>query len=113
MYRVRALLICIVVIASTLVSNTGVATAAVWHSYSAAYEKSAGLGYTGVAGTRADRSVSGLDMSGCSQFFVGQPVYQTEWVNISAGNWLEFGTGHQCGDTMRYWYWGYGFNNTW
>ena len=59
--------------------------------------------------------VVGQPADGCSSPFTGTPVYQTQWVNITADglNWREIGTGHQCNDTYRYWYWGYGSNGTW
>jgi hypothetical protein len=46
---------------------------------------------------------------------MGDPVYQSEWLNITsdAKNWLELGTGHQCADTLRWWYWGYGYAGQW
>jgi hypothetical protein len=37
------------------------------------------------------------------------------WVNLNSpfADWLEFGTGHQCNDTYRYWFWGYGEQGIW
>lgn len=40
-----------------------------------------------------------------AQPFAGTPVYQTMWASYHDGyNW-EMGTGHQCNDTFRYWFW--------
>ncbi len=58
----------------------------------------------------------GQPSDGCAvPFTATTPVYQSQWINITSDglNWREIGTGHQCDDTLRYWYWGYGANGTW
>jgi hypothetical protein len=30
-------------------------------------------------------------------------------ITADADNWLEIGSGHQCGDGYRYWFWGLGY----
>jgi hypothetical protein len=59
--------------------------------------------------------VSGQESTGCSSPYAGNPVYETAWLLITsdAQNWDEMGVGHQCNDTYRYYYWGYGENGTW
>ena len=89
--------------------------ASAFHGYSWAADTSQAGIYTGVSTTRLDRTVFDQASDGCSTYFTGSPVYQTEWIYITsdAQNWLELGTGHQCGDTLRYWYWGYGYGGAW
>lgn len=57
--------------------------------------------------------MSGIPSTGCSSPYTGNPVHQTQWIIINSGSWREIGTGHQCNDTYRYWFWGYGLNGTW
>jgi len=64
--------------------------------------------YTGVKAYRVDEAVSGQPSDGCSVPISGTPVYQPIWVINYDTSWKELGTGHQCNDTYRYWYWGYG-----
>lgn len=90
------------------------ATHVAGHGYSVA-EETTGGGFTGVHVYRVDQTVQGQPFTGCSSPFQGKPVYQTQWVIITgdALNWRELGTGHQCNDSYRYWFWGYGSNGTW
>lgn len=84
-----------------------------FHRYSQGDENS-GAGFTGLKSNRVDRSMTGLPSDGCSSPYSGHPVYQTQWVMDDAGQtWREIGTGHQCNDTYRYWFWGYGLNGAW
>jgi hypothetical protein len=71
--------------------------------------------YRGVAVTRWDNTMRGIPNDGCtiSRPFDGHPMYQTQWVIVGDDDWIELGTGHQCNDTFRYWFWGYGFNGGW
>lgn len=34
-------------------------------------------------------------------------------ITSNGQNWIELGTGHQCADALRYWYWGYGYQGDW
>jgi hypothetical protein len=88
--------------------------AAATHRYSTATETS-GSSFTGVATTRINQHVSGLPQTGCSAYYTGNPVYQTQWVILSdtADDWHEIGTGHQCGDANHYYFYGYGLNSVW
>lgn len=83
-----------------------------FHRYSIARETSR-PGYLGIEVTRWDNTMRGIPNDGCSQPISGQPMYQTEYVAVDNNNWMELGTGHQCNDTFRYWYWGYRFNGNW
>jgi hypothetical protein len=83
----------------------------VFHQYSIGRENT-GSGFTGAHTWRLDRPVSGLPNTGCSFAYTGNPVYQPIWAtdpSPSHLSWREVGTGHQCGDNFRYWYWGYGY----
>lgn len=85
-----------------------VTLAITFHSYSVGRETT-GSGFTGVRSNRYDMAVSDIPDTGCGAPFTGSAVYQTEWVASGDGlNWREIGTGHQCHDTYRYWYWAYG-----
>lgn len=86
-----------------------------FHGYSAARETSSAGHYTGVATTRLDRTVFFQPNTGCTSHFSGDVVFQSEWIVITSDsqNWLELGTGHQCSDTFRYWYWGFGYGGIW
>lgn len=112
----RRLRICleasILALSAALIGSTNVAA---FHNYSVAADNLAGFPYAGTAQTRYDDSVGQIPGGGCSAPFSGTPVYQTEWVYISSdgANWEEIGTGHQCYDTYRYWYWGYGLAGVW
>lgn len=90
------------------------ATAADFHGYSVAGEVT-GDGFTGVSVRRIDQSISGIPSVSCSSPFGIDPVYQAQWVYASADqqSWKELGTGHQCNDQYRYWYWGYGVAGEW
>lgn len=86
-----------------------------FHGYSTATESTLASGFTGVGLSRPNRAVSGLPQTGCSQYFTGDPVYQTQWVILTsdASNWQELGTGHSCGDANHWYFWGYGVNGVW
>jgi hypothetical protein len=94
--------------------NAGTGTAFAFHEYSQADESGFVNHYTGLSVTRPDRSVDQAS-TGCSSYYSGNPVYQTQWVLITsdAQNWLELGTGHQCADAKRFWFWGYGYLGDW
>lgn len=87
-----------------------------FHRYSVAYETSFPGAFTGVSVVRDDVGLH-TQGNGCFMPFSGTPVYQTQWVILpSTGggqNWMEIGTGHQCSDLFRYWFWGYGFDGLW
>jgi len=95
-------------------SSPSTSPLATWHNYSIAIESTSGS-FTGVASTRQDVPVGSQPSTGCdATYFSGNPVYQTQWVDDADGaNWLELGTGHQCADTKRYWYWGYALGGVW
>lgn len=85
-----------------------------FHGYSVGQETSYAGEYAGLGVTRVDRAVDGQANTGCGDYFTGNPVYQTQWVSLPGpGDWIEVGTGHQCGDTKRYWFWGYGQGGDW
>ena len=91
--------------------------AAAFHSYSEVGETTGGSHFTGVGGTRLDQAMSGIpdDFASCDTLFAGYPVYQTQWVILTADakNWHELGTAHQCADRFRAWFAGYGQNGAW
>lgn len=103
-----------VFVLSLLMVAPNPAYAAAFHGYAVAKETT-GDGYTGVSDVRIDRAVSGQASDGCLGHFAGTPVYQTEWVIFTdlPQAWMELGTGHQCADTLRCWYWGYGEDGSW
>lgn len=72
------------------------------------------LPYRGItrSGLRSGRESA---QAGCEAHYTGNPVYQTQWMLITsnAQNWIELGTGHQCSDTLGYWFWGYGYLGDW
>lgn len=90
------------------------AQAAQFHSYSHVTEDSRTNEFTGLSVTRIDRAVEQAT-TGCDAFYSGNPIYQTQWVFITqnAQNWIELGTGHQCNDRDRFWFWGYGYQGDW
>lgn len=95
----------------------GGGTTSPFHGYSVARENSEGS-YTGVISSRPDAAInwSGQTSEGCSAWYSGRPVYQTQWVIISTSggiSWIELGTGHQCNGGVEYWFWGYGYQGTW
>lgn len=107
------------VFATAVILGIAVATptrtdAAAAHIYSTATETS-GSGFTGVATVRINQHVNGLPQDGCSEYYTGHPVYQTQWVILSstADDWHEIGTGHQCGDANHFYFYGYGLNIVW
>ncbi len=83
-------------------------SAAGFHQYAHAWDNSAGsTAYTGLSVYRPDVTISGIPSDGCSSPITGTPVYQTEWLYALSPAYLELGTGHQCGDSFAYWFWGY------
>ncbi len=77
-------------------------------------------GYHGVATTRSEAlSITGLPTAypACVQSYSSSPVYTTQWLNMNGAavdsNAMEIGTGHQCANNYRYWYWGYQWGTTW
>jgi len=93
---------------SLLVSLALWQSASAFHKYSSAWENTPSeIPFTGVNEVRNDVSISGIPNDGCSTPITGTPVYQPEWVvqTSNSDTWTELGTGHQCGDTFRYWYW--------
>lgn len=102
------------VLTGALLTTASPAHAVGFHSYSYVQEHTRGSIYTGLGVTRPDRSVNfGGSPTGCSTYYSGNPVYQTQWVSVGTGDWLEIGTGHQCNDTLRWWFFGYGSNSDW
>lgn len=70
--------------------------------------------YRGVSVLRWDNTMANIPLDGCGGHFQGHPMLQTQWVIIGGtGNWIEIGTGHQCDDAVRYWFWGYGYQGAW
>ena len=79
--------------------------ATTFHQYSHAWENSGT--YTGQSNTRLDKATTaGPYGAGCGGPYQGAPVYQTMWAHRPGGSNFELGTGHQCHETMVYWYWG-------
>jgi hypothetical protein len=85
------------------------ASASGFHEYATAFETS---GNSGMYSTHIVQGVSNQASDGCSTPYSGTPVYETEWLlfNSNATTWDEVGVGHQCNDSYRYFYWGYGYN---
>lgn len=113
--RVRATLTVATIVLVAIVVAPSAAWAQEFHGYSVAVELSAGRDYSAVGSIRGEGAVANLPLDGCIYHFTGHPVYDTEWILITADalNWVELGTGHQCGDTFRYWFWGRGVNGNW
>ena len=82
-----------------------------FHDYSHAWESSST--YQGMDNNRVDQAVAGLPNANCSSPYGATVVYETMWYQTSPGNNFELGTGHQCQDQYRYWYWGFSVNGTW
>lgn len=89
------------------------ASSLAFHKYSIALETNH-TQLTGTQNTRVDKHVV-VANTGCSAYYSGNPIYQTQWVLITddAQNWVEFGTGHQCSNNKVYWFMGYGYNGSW
>lgn len=105
---------CLVALMALIVSLSVVkAEAAGFHAYSIAGDTNHTY-YTGTQNTRVDKHVV-VANTGCSAYYTGNPIYQTQWVLLSddAKNWMEFGAGHQCADDKVYWYMGYGTAGAW
>lgn len=113
--RTRALVSALAIsFSAALATAGGSAVASAFHQHSIARENT-GSGFTGVQVTRVDKAVTGQPSDGCDGPYRGSPVYQTQWVilNSAGTTWRELGTGHQCNDNYRYWFWGYGVDGTW
>jgi len=93
----------------TILSDGAHATHDGFHRYSGGGENNAGAD-RGIEVTRWDNSMAGIPNDGCANPISGHPMYQTQWL-ITGTGWIEIGTGHQCNDTNRYWFWGYGNPN--
>lgn len=79
-------------------------------NYSHAWENTGG-NFQGMSNYRTDRAVSGLPSNYCSSPYGYDVVYQPMWFAVAgSGNNFELGTGQQCNDTYRYWYWGLSVN---
>jgi hypothetical protein len=113
-WRVRFAFVSVIAVAIALSPGTA-AQAAAFHGYSVGRENTGGSGFTGLQVTRTTTAVTGLPNDGCTGHYTGTPVYQTSWLIITADaqNWDEIGIGHQCNDTNRYQFWGYGENGSW
>lgn len=82
-----------------------------FHGYSYARESSRGHTYVGVSVVRPENNPGNLPSDGCSQFFSGHPVYQTQWIVLFGRyRWIEFGTGHQCRSQFQYRFAGYAWD---
>lgn len=81
-----------------------------FHDFSHSWESQASA--TGMQLLRKDQFVFYQPLTGCFQEFAGDAVYQTMWAKYSvSGSHFELGTGHQCGDSLVYWYWGWTDSN--
>lgn len=101
---------------AALLGNLLQVDAAGFHQYSKAKELTAPTNFTALKARRPDQAVSGVPTNGCINHFPvgGNPVYETQWLILgSTADWYEIGTAHQCNDTFRYWFWGYGLANAW
>jgi hypothetical protein len=85
-----------------------------WTGYSFGVEDTGPIGFTGIYVDRKDQAITGQPLDGCTGLYTGSMVYQTQWIMETSDNknWIEIGTGHQCNDTVRYWFWGFGQNLT-
>lgn len=99
---------CLLVI-MTVLSDGAQATHDGFHRYSGGGENNTNAD-RGVQVTRWDNEMAGIPNDGCTNPISGHPMYQSQWLITSTG-WIEMGTGHQCNDDNRYWYWGYGTSN--
>lgn len=105
----------VAVIAGTALPLLAAGSAFAFHGYSEGREQSYVNSYTGLFVERRDVAVNNQAATGCSAPYSGNPVYQTQWVLITSNayNWIELGTGHQCDNQYRYYFWGYGRNGNW
>lgn len=108
-------LLSLLALSMVLSVNDSPASATVLHAYSTSRESSAGVLYSGMQHVHTDVAVYNQPATGCSQYFTGEPVYQTSWVLLNSPyfDWLEFGTAHQCNDGLKFWFWGYGEQGIW
>ena len=96
----------IVVLPLSILMMTATAGAAfAFHGYSVGHEET-GNGFTGVRSTRLDVDVRNQPHNGCTYYITGDAVYQSSWIALdnTGANFMEFGTGHQCEDSIRYAY---------
>lgn len=88
-----------------------------WGSHTTGHAHSVAAEITsnrGGASTRWDNTMAGIPNNGCVNPISGSPMYQSMWIRTGGPGWLELGTGHQCQDSFRYWYWGWGNSSgTW
>jgi hypothetical protein len=109
----RAPLVVMVALGLTL-SVGSPASAADFHRYMRAFESTTAYKAISVDHKDAVGQEVGTPNTGCTNFYSGDPIYQTQWMqSTDAQEWLEIGTGHQCGNSKVYRYMGYGNNGVW
>jgi hypothetical protein len=77
-----------------------------FHQYARGWESSTG-NYKGLSVDHKDAVGQDIDVpnDGCSHYYTGSPIYQTQWLQSSdnpTSEWVEIGTGHQCNNTFLY-----------
>lgn len=81
------------------------ASAAGLHRYMRAVESTTAYKALSVDHKDAVGQEVGVPHDGCTNFYSGSPIYQTQWIqSLDAQTWLEIGTGHQCDNTKVYRY---------
>jgi hypothetical protein len=113
---------CVAIILSAgLVTALFPAQAAAYQTYSHGYSIGFGMYYNNISGiyaVRSDVQPTGVKGSGLGCQIPGAagtaPVNQAQWIPLvsSYNDWVEIGTGHQCG-TFHFWYWGVGWHDQW
>lgn len=93
-------------IAATSIALTATPAAA-YQGWGVVLDTNRAYEYTGLQVQRKDNVVTGLNNTGCSAFFDGQPLFQQQTLELNSGNGIILGTGHQCLGNKNYWYWGY------
>lgn len=112
--RLRSLLACLGAILLVL-GLASPARAASFHRYMRAWDNTANA-YKALSVDHKDAVGQEVDTpnDGCTNFYSGTPIYQTQWIQTNdAQYWLEIGTGHQCNNTKIYRYMGYGSGGVW
>jgi hypothetical protein len=81
------------------------AGASSFHEYATAQDGTYSSSYTGIDVARPDETINTTNSSTCTTYFTGYPIYQTEWLGDSDGDFMEIGTGHQCSGSSNFEYW--------